>query len=102
MARRSRRSQRFRKATSDRSGFDLKNIELIKDGAYMVSPDEFDVPPPSKKPLGGEGEVTGSARDSDSTIENTATPAGHDNPIVYVTAARGITPGTHPYMHTRS
>ena len=100
--RRSPRSQRFRKATSDRSGFDLKKINLIKDGGVMVSPAEFDTPPPSKIPLGGEGEISGEARDSDFTIENTAVV--NDNPEVFITAAGGITPAasirpmTHPFM----
>lgn len=98
------KSQRFRKATSDRSGFDLKKITLVKDGGVMVSPEELDTPPPSKKSLGGEGDVSGEARDSDFTIANTAVPSGHDNPVTTITAAGGITPRpgnepkTHPYM----
>lgn len=42
---------------SDRSGFTFKEIELVKDNGSLVGPDEFDMPPPSNKPTGGEGVI---------------------------------------------
>lgn len=107
MARRPKRSQRFRKGTSDRSGFDTKQIQLIKDNGIMVAPEEFDEPPPSKKSLGGEAEATGDARnnsDFSDGISALDTPPGHDNPVFEITAAGGITPQAfkepmrHPFM----
>ncbi len=90
----------WQKYTSQRSGFDTKRIQAIKDGAFLVDPAEYDEPPPSRRSLGGEGDVSqGEMRDdSDFTIADTATPPGYDNPIVYITAAGGITPNTHPFM----
>jgi len=41
---------------SDRSGFKYFRINLIRDGAYLVHPDEWDMPPPSDERLGGEGD----------------------------------------------
>lgn len=46
--------RRFLKKESDRSGFDYKRIEMVRDGAYLVHPDEWDMPPPSNERLGGE------------------------------------------------
>ena len=41
---------------SDRSGFKHFRIQLIRDGAFLVHPDEWDMPPPSDESLGGEGD----------------------------------------------
>ena len=95
------RISRYKKFTSDRSGFDTFEIQTIKDGPYKVMPEEFDTPPPSRKSLGGEGEVSGEFRTSGSSQDSGTldTPAGFDNPTVYITAAAGITPSfTHPWM----
>lgn len=95
------RISRFKRKASDRSGFYHYEIGLIKDGAYKVAPDEYDTPPPSKIPLGGEGDVAQGDMRSNSifTIGNTATPSGYDNPTVYITAAGGIIASTtHPWM----
>ena len=60
MARTRRRVQRdkrrFLLKDSDRSGFKYFRRELIKDGPWLVHPDEWDAPPPSKEPLGSEGD----------------------------------------------
>lgn len=55
------RSYRFRKRVSDRSGFDYLYNEIINDNGVMVGPDEYDTPPPSDIPLGGEGDSSPSA-----------------------------------------
>lgn len=90
---------RFKKRTSDRSGFDFTERELVKEPPWRVHPDEFDTPPPSKRSLGGEGEVSGDPRaNSAFTIANTAVPIEVENPLVYILAAGGITPSTHPFM----
>ena len=89
---------RFRKFTSDRSGFDTKPGEqLVDDGPYKVSRDERDDPPPSKKSLGGRGEV--SQGDYFRSSTSTAIDSGYENPTFFITAAGGITPTfSHPYM----
>lgn len=97
------RISRFKRRLSDRSGFKYYEIELVKQTpAWKVHPDEFDQPPLSRLPLGGEGEVSpGEPRiNSAFTVANTETPAGYDNPVVYITAAGGIVPNfTHPWMY---
>lgn len=97
------RISRFRRYNSDRSGFTYFKIGLVKDGPYLVAPDEFDQPPPSRRNLGGEGEIAlGDMRAGSNfttTVTNTDTPTGSLNPLVYITAAGGITPNTHPFMY---
>ena len=87
---------RFLKFTSDRDGFDDMRVAMLKDGSSIVNPDEYDTPPPSKKSLGGEGDIAQGELRQDGT--STDTPSGSDNPTVYITAAGGITPSTHPFM----
>jgi len=50
------KSFRFRKRLSERSGFEYGFNEVIYDNGHLVGPDEFDTPPPSDIPLGGEGD----------------------------------------------
>lgn len=95
------RSYRYKKRSSARSGFDYKDRELVKDGAYWVHPDEIDQPPPSKQSLGGEGDISGDPRaNSDFWTSGTANILEvYPNPIVYVVGTNGLTPDfTHPYM----
>ena len=93
---------RFKKRSSDRSGFDYFEYELVKDAASRVAAEELDTPPPSKKSLGGEGDVAlGDARTPGNfgTSGASDTPSTSDNPTVYVTAAGGISPTfVHPWM----
>lgn len=92
---------RFKRRDSDRSGFTFWELELKKDAPWLVHPDEYDTPSPSKKSLGGEGDISGSPRVSATSaffVADTAVPTDVDNPVVYVTAAGGITPSTHPFM----
>ena len=67
-----RDSGRFRIYVSERSGFEFgfqpitskpnaywrESGKPVQDINVKVSPDEFDTPPPSKKPLGGEGDIS--------------------------------------------
>ena len=55
---RQRRVSRFRKRESDRSGFNYKQIEMVRDKGALVGSDEFDAPPPNIKPIGGEGDIS--------------------------------------------
>ena len=79
---------RFRKRESARSGFDGKEIEMVKDLGVLVKGDEFDMPPPSNLSLGGEGDISPGFTRSDYT--NTATPAENQKPTYYITAGGGI------------
>ena len=91
------KSFRFRKRTSDRSGFDYTWNEILKDDGSNVGIDERDEPPPSKISLGGEGEVSRGTYFRDST--STAIDTDKTNPTFFITAAAGITPSfSHPYM----
>ena len=96
------RLSRFKKRVSDRSGFDYYEHELVRDKQSLVGSDELDTPPPSDKPLGGEGDINqGDMRASTfASITETDTPSESDNPTVYITAAGGITPSfVHPWMN---
>ena len=91
------RSNRFRKRTSDQSGFDYLEREMVKEKGLWIGPDERDEPPPSTKSLGGEGDI--SRGDYFRSSTSTAIDADRENPTFYITAAAGITPNTtHPYM----
>ena len=94
------RISKYKRKDSDRSGFQFYEIELVKDGPWKVAGDEFDTPPPSRLPLGGEGDISsGDIRQSGSQVSDTNTPADVENPTVLITAAGGITPVfTHPWM----
>ena len=73
-----RKGDRFRWWNSDRSGFQFGFQPLtsppnayyredgrpVRDNGIMVSPDEYDQPPPSNKPLGGPDIGTGARADS--------------------------------------
>ena len=89
------RVSRFKQRDSDRSGFTYPERELIKDKGRWVHPEELDVPPPSKRSLGGEGEI---AQGQMRTSTATTIPTENENPTAYITAAGGITPNIHPYM----
>lgn len=91
------KNNRFKKRTSDQSGFDYLETEMIKEKGLWIGPDERDTPPPSKISLGGEGEVSLGAYFRAST--STAIPTEFENSTIYITAVGGIAPSqTHPYM----
>lgn len=82
---------RSKKRESDRSGFDHFEDTLVTDRPWKVGADEKDTPPPSRRSLGGEGDVSGDPR-ANSTFDLTgiATPTSLDNPIVYINSTNGI------------
>lgn len=96
-----RKGDRFRWWNSERSGFQFGFIPLtsppnnytresgrpIHDNGVLVSPDEYDQPPPSNKPLGGEGEIGTGVRDN---AESTATPADGLIPVNYLISSSKI------------
>lgn len=117
-------SQRFRIYTSQRSGFEFgfqpiterpnaywrETGKPVQDVNIQVSPNEFDQPPPSTRPLGGQGDISGSARaNSDFSIDSNvyqttpeSTPVVYyltssqtipfnDDPVVYIAGSSGTT-----------
>lgn len=94
------RSERFRLKLSDRSGFQYKKIELVKDGASWVGPDEYDEPPPSRISLGGEGDISQGVYFNAST----STAIFYENPTFYIDGNSSLSapneslPKTNPYM----
>ena len=89
------RSDRFKKRTSDQSGFDYLEREMAKEDGIWIGTDERDDPPPSKISLGGEGEISQGAYFRSST----STAVENENPTFYITDSGGITPNyNHPYM----
>ena len=92
---------RWKLKDDDRTGFTKRELSLVKQPPWKVAPEEFDVPPPSKKSLGGEGDVSGSPRpNSDFAAAGTAKFLPVDQiPTTYVTAAGGIVPSfRYPWM----
>jgi len=104
-----RKGDRFKWWVSDRSGFQFGFLPLtsppnaysredgrpVKDNGIQVSPDEYDQPPPSTKPLGGEGEIGTGARDNSSfaTDSNVYLTPPESLPVVqYLTATSRIAP----------
>lgn len=96
------RISKYKLKESDRSGFKGFEISFVKDGPWKVMGEEFDAPPPSRIPLGGEGDVSGESRtnsDFADGISATDTANVSIKPTTYITAAGGITPSfTHPWM----
>lgn len=84
---------RFRKRTSDISGFDYLEREMIKEGGIWIGPDERDDPPPSNIPLGGEGEISQGTYFRSST----STEVENENPTFYISTVINPT-FSHPYM----
>ena len=93
---------RFKRRNDDRTGFKKYEIELVKDGPYKVAGDQYDTPPPSRKSLGGEGDISGDPRaNSRFDLAGTANILAENQiPTSYITAAGGITPNfNHAWMY---
>ena len=92
----------FKLRNDDRTGYKKREIELVKDGPYKVAQDQYDVPPPSRKSLGGEGDISGEPRDNSRfDLAGTANLlAVNQIPTSYITAGGGITPNlNHAWMY---
>lgn len=89
---------RFKKRTSDVSGFDGLEQEMVREKGLWILPDEKDDPPPSRLSLGGEGEISRGTYFRASTDIFTI-DRDKENPTFYITADGGITPYYNfPYM----
>lgn len=104
-----RKGDRFRWWNSDRSGFQFGFQPLtaypnpytresgrpVRDNGIQISPDEYDQPPPSTKPLGGEGEIgTGARSNSDPSDDANVyiVPSESLIPVQYLSASSQIRP----------
>jgi len=113
---RSKDSERFRIYVSDRSGFEYgfqpvtsypnaytrESGKPVKDKNTVVAPSEFDSPPPSKKSLGGEGEIGSGARaDSDPATPSNAyvIPPESQKVIAYVNSSSSIAWNNKPTVY---
>lgn len=109
-------SQRFRIYTSERSGFDFGFIPItslpnaytreagkpVQDVDILVSPTEFDTPPPSNKPLGGIGDISSAnvRPNSDFTDANAFITPPQSLPVIYyVTSSSTIPWNTDPVVY---
>lgn len=93
-----RRKSRFLKETSQRSGFDNwdfdrstfhKRWEGIKDKGILISPEEYDEPPLSKKSLGGADITRSNQRPNGDTIGVTSSQL---LTVQYLTGQNSISP----------
>ena len=114
---RSRDSGRFRIYVSDRSGFEFGFLPItskpnaytretgkpVQDVNLKVSPDEFDTPPPSKQPLGGEGDVSNGNVAPNSNFDTPANayviPANSTKIIVSVNSSNSIAWNQEPWTY---
>lgn len=111
-----RKGDRFRWWLSDRSGFQFGFVPLteypnaytreegrpVNDKGLRVAPDEFDTPPPSTKPLGGEGEIgTGARANSNFAVDaNVYTVPPESIPVViYVNSSQTIAWNRQPTVY---
>lgn len=113
---RSKDSGRFRIYVSDRSGFEFGFIPItsrpnaytresgkpVQDLNERVSPTEFDQPPPSTKPLGGEGDISGDPRaNSDFSVDSNVylTPPQGVGVVYYVDSSQTIPWNENPVVY---
>lgn len=100
-----RKGDIFRWWVSDRSGLQFGFVPItsppnaytresgrpVKDHGIQVAPDEYDQPPPSNKPLGGEGEIgTGARADSSPATPSNVYGVSNPIPVYYLTASSKI------------
>lgn len=111
-----RKGDRFRWWLSDRSGFQFGFLPItsrpnaytredgrpVKDNGIQVSPDEYDQPPPSTKPLGGEGEIGTGARENSSFATDSnfyLVPSESVIPTVSVNSSTSISWNNEPVVY---
>lgn len=109
-------SQRFRIYTSQRSGFEFGFQPIterpnaywreagkpVQDVNIQVSPNEFDSPPPSTQPLGGQGDISGNSRvNSDFSVDsNVYVTVPPSIPVVYyVGSSQSIPWNNNPVVY---
>jgi len=114
---RSRDSGRFRIYVSDRSGFEFGFLPItsrpnaytretgkpVQDLNVKVAPNEFDTPPPSKQPLGGEGDVSNGNVAPNSNFDTPANayviPSNSTKIIVSVNSSTSIAWNQEPWNY---
>ena len=82
------KKKRFLLKDSDRSGFTYKNVELFLDEGSLVGGDEIDSPPPSKRLIAAEGDV--SPGDTRINYTSYSLPANLEPVVQTVTTASTI------------
>lgn len=82
---------RYKKRSSSRSGFDYFEHTMITQDGHKIGADEYDIPAPSKQPLGGEGEISrGAMRDVYQGIYLETTAPAHLKKTIYLIGTDGI------------
>lgn len=114
--RKDRDSERFRFFVDDRSGFEYgfqpiteypnaytrESGRPINDLGLKVNGESYDMPPPSKKSLGGEGDISGDPRQGSgqtSYADAFAIPTESVKNIVYVNSSSSIAWNTDPIVY---
>ncbi len=111
---RSRDTGRFRIYVSDRSGFEFgfqpitsrpnaygrESGKPVQDVNVRVAPNEFDTPPPSKKSLGGEGDVSnGNVRANSDFATNSNAFIVQSANLVSVSSSNSINWNNYPWTY---
>ena len=88
------RISRFKRRLDDRTGFKHWEIDLVKDGPWKVDGIEWDVPPPSKRSLGGEGDTSAVSlrSNSDATGASVIASSGTQLVVTYVDTTTTLSP----------
>lgn len=92
----------FQPLTSRPNAYTREDGRPVRDNGIQVAPDEFDQPPPSTKPLGGEGEIgTGARADSDPAVDADVyiVPPESIIPVVQVNSSTSIAWNEEPVVY---
>jgi hypothetical protein len=112
-----KKNGRFRIYVSERSGFEFGFIPItslpnaytreagkpVQDVNILVAPTEYDSPPPSKRPLGGVGDISNGNERQNSNFADPAnvyvTPPPSPPVVYYVTSSQPIPWNTDPVVY---
>lgn len=89
----------FQPVTSEPNAYSRESGKPVDDRGLKVAPTEYDTPPPSKKSLGGEGDISGDPRpNSDPATPSNAyvVPPGSQSVVVYVNSSTPIAWNNQP------
>lgn len=92
----------FQPITSEPNKYSRESGKPVDDKGLKVAPGEYDVPPPSKKSLGGEGDISGDPRanSNPATASNAyVIPPESQKIIVFVNSSRSIAWNDQPTVY---
>ncbi len=92
----------FQPKTSEPNSYSRESGRPLSDLGLKVAPSSYDMPPPSKKSLGGEGDISGDPRSNSgqsSYVDAFTIPAESTKNIVYVNSSSSINWNSDPIVY---